>query len=369
MSRWISFLIILGALVVAAPAAAQTVTTCDAADPYDTRPDDVALQRCVNEYDRVLLDVPERPGYVGYLITNAVDVERNNILITSRRSPRKATLLADPTLTEPLIRVRANQFELSFIHIDGNRDERNVRDKPCSTIHPYWNAELSGTGFHVRYVESNRAVCGSGMTVGNSTRFEIVNSWFYDNGRQPEDAGGIGGLWADGLNVFNCTGATIRDNVFWDNTDVDLGVNGGPGCSVYRNAVEHFARYAFAGIVAGDPSRSGGEFSENRVKSALNMLGLGMVVGCHPWAQCGGGYASDLRIIGNQMSGAVVNLVVDGVNGGSVERNTMTGAQGTRAPNCLSAADYIVAHVINVRLQSGFVIRVADAGTPCPSAP
>jgi hypothetical protein len=366
LSGRISFLIIVGALVVTSLPAAQAVTTCDAANPYDTTADDVALQRCVDQFDQVLLDAPGRQGYVGYLITNAVDVQRNGILITSRGSPRKATLLAAPTLTEPVIRIRANQFELSFVHIDGNRDERDGRDKPCSEFRNYRNAELSGVGFHVRYVESSRAVCGSGMTVGASNRFEIVNSWFYDNGRQPEDAGGIGGLWADGLTVFNCTGATIRDNVFWDNTDVDLGVNGGPGCSVYRNMIEHFNRYAFAGIVAGDPTRSGGAFTENRVGSALNMLGLGFVVGCHPWAQCGGGYASDLRIAGNHVSGAVVNLVVDGVNGGSVENNTMMGAQGTRAPNCLQAADYIVAHVINVRLQSGFVVRVADAGTPCP---
>src|SRR5262245_58415633 len=105
----------MGALCAGATtAASQSVTTCDAANPYGTRPDDVALQRCVDEFDQVLLEARGRPGYVGYLITNAVDVQRNNILITSRSSPRKATLLAAATLTEPLIRIRANQFELSF---------------------------------------------------------------------------------------------------------------------------------------------------------------------------------------------------------------------------------------------------------------
>ena len=183
-----------------------------------------------------------------------------------------------------------NAFEVSFVRFDGNRDLRAVRRKPCDPSRNFRNVELSGIGFHVRYVESTRAVCGSGMTVGASSQFEIVNSWFYNNGLQPEDADGVAGLWSDGLNVFNCTGATIRDNAFWDNTDVDLGVNGGLGCAVYRNTIEHFSAYAFAGLVAGDPSRSGGEFSNNQITSASNLLGFGLVVGCHAWFECGGGY-------------------------------------------------------------------------------
>jgi hypothetical protein len=60
------------------------------------------------------------------------------------------------------------------------------------------------------------------MTVGNRSDFEIHQSAFYDNGRQPEEANGIAGLWADGLTVFKCVNAAIRDDNFSDNTDVDL---------------------------------------------------------------------------------------------------------------------------------------------------
>jgi hypothetical protein len=303
---------------------------------------------------------------VGYVIAATVKVRRDGVLLTSADAPRKATLVASPDLDEPLLRGSANAFEISFVRFDGDEHRRAVRRKPCDASRNYRNVELSGVAFRIRYVESTQAVCGSGMTVGASSRFEIVNSWFYNNGRQPEDADGQPGLWSDGLNVFNCTGATIRDNLFWDNTDVDLGVNGGPGCAVYRNTIEHFAKYAFAGLVVGDPSRAGGEFSDNRVVSAPNLLGFGIVVGCHAWFECGGGYASRPWVHHNTVTGAVINLAVDGVNGGTVQDNVVGRAQGTRVMNCAAPADYTVSHAIDVRLQSGYVIQSVDFKPGCP---
>lgn len=353
------------AVIAQSRATMQTRSTCAEANPYDHEPDDLAIQGCLARYDRVLLAPPGAPGYVGYVVADTIDLRRNGVLLRSAGAPAHAVIIAAPSLTVPLFRTRANDFEVSFITFDGNREARDVRDKPCTVNRNYRNVELTGVGFKIRYVDSTRAVCGSGMTVGASSRFEISNSRFYDNGRQPEDADGIGGLWADGLNVFNCTGATIRDNAFWDNTDVDLGVAGGPGCAVYRNTIEHVRRYAFAGLVAGDPSRIGGEFSDNTIESAPDMLGFGLVVGCHPWYECLSGYATNLWVHDNAVTGAVVNLVVDGANGGIVERNRVGRPQGTRVMNCLAPADYLVAHVINVRLQSGYRVQPVDFVDGC----
>jgi hypothetical protein len=155
--------------------------------------------------------------------------------------------------------------------------------------------------------------------------------------------------------------------VFWDNTDVDLGVNGGPSCSVYRNMISHFSKYAFAGLVVGDPTNSGGEFSDNTVSSGYNLLGFGILVGCHPWAQCGGGYASNIAVYNNTATGAVVNLAVDGLRGGSVYNNAMGGARGTRVLNCPGAStDYAVGHIDDLtRIQRGYVVRTFDFGSTC----
>ena len=346
------------------------MTTCDAANPFDEIPDDVALQACLDAYDRVLLRPRGQPGYVGYLIANTLKPKRPGQLLTSAAIPRKATVVAAPGLGDAMLRVSGlADFEISFIRFDGNREQR-PRGKPCVTGSDLRNVELTGTGFHVRYVESFGAVCGSAMTVGGSSTFEIYQSLFYDNGRQPEEADGVSGLWADGLTVFDCRNSTIRDNDFWDNTDVDLGVNGGRSCSVYRNTISHFSKYAFAGLVVGDPSQVGGEFSANIISSGYNLLGFGIIVGCHPWTQCRGGYASGVRVYDNHVTGAVVNFAVDGLNGGAIENNTMRFSQGDRVLNCDVAADYTVGHVIDVaRLQPGYVVRTYDAGSRCRPTP
>jgi len=369
--RWCLCLAVLCAISVSARgpvASARTMTTCDAANPFDTISDNAALQACLDNFDAVLLQPDRRPDYVGYLVSDTIKLKRKGALLTTADSPHRATIRAAPDLTSSMLRASGiDDFEISFIRFDGDQAARAVRDKPCDAEHNFRNVELLGNGFSVRYVESLRAVCGSAMTVGNSSNFEIYGSSFYDNGRQPEDANNIGGLWADGLTVFKCVDATIRDNHFWDNTDVDLGVNGGESCSVYRNTISHFRKYAFAGLVVGDPSRSGGEFSDNRVSSGYNLLGFGIMVGCHPWAQCGGGYASNVKVYNNRSRGAVVNLAIDGLNGGSVHDNTVSGARGDRVLNCPhSGADYTVGHVINVSpLQTGYVVRIFDVGSNC----
>ena len=368
--RYLWLAAICGVYAFSFPLAAltPTMTTCDAASPFDTDPDDVALQACLDTYDWVLLKPDHLPNYVGYLVSDTVKLKRTGALLTTADNPHKATILAAPSLSSSILRASGiNNFEISFVRFDGNRANRSVRDKPCDAGHNFRNVELTGVGFHVRYVESFGAVCGSAMTVGDSSNFEIYGSSFYDNGRQPEEANNIAGLWADGLTVFKCDNSTIRDNNFWDNTDVDLGVNGGPSCSVYRNTISHSSKYAFAGLVAGDPSRSGGEFSDNRVSAGYNLLGFGILVGCHPWPACGGGYASNLSVHDNRSTGAVVNFAVDGLNGGSVRNNSMSGARGDRVLNCPRAtADYTVGHVINVApLQSGYTVRIFDVGSTC----
>jgi hypothetical protein len=361
-------LVALGASVAAAGELRRSTTTCEAANPFDRGPDDIALQACLDEYDTVLLKPAYLPGYVGYLVSNTIKIKRRGALLTTAANPAKARIVAAPELTSSMLRaLGVDDFEISFVVFDGNRESRAVRDKPCDDLRNFRNVEIISNRFRVRYVESTRAVCGSGMTVGDSSDFLIYGSFFYDNGRQPEEADGISGLWADGLTVYKCVNAVVRDNYFWDNTDVDLGVNGGSKCAVYRNTITHSSKYAFAGLVAGDPSRSGGEFSDNLVSSGYDLLGFGILLGCHPWAQCGGGYASNLAVYRNTSIGAVVNLAVDGLNGGLVTGNSVHGAQGSRLLDCPGpAADYTAGHIINVApLQSGYTVRTYDAGMRC----
>ena len=345
----------------------RTSTTCDEANPFDSNPDHLALQACLDNFDDVLLKPGGQPGYVGYILGDTIKIKRPGALLTTADNPHKATIVAGRELGSSMLRALGiDNFEISFIRFDGNRDRRVALVKPCDAVRNYRNVEVISNGFKLRYIESTGAVCGSSLTVGDSSNFEIYGSSFYDNGAQPEDVNGIEGFWADGLTVFKCVNAVIRDNQFWDNTDIDLAVNGGEACSVYRNTISHGYRYAFGGMVVGDPTRSGGEFSDNVISSGYNLLGFGILVGCHPWPQCGGSYVSNVAVYRNFVHGAVVNLAVDGLNGGRIENNVVSGAQGDRVMNCRGSANYTVGHAINVgRLQTGYAVRTFDFGMPC----
>src|SRR5437867_1433616 len=76
----------------------STVTTCDAANPFDDQPDDAALQACLDNYDWVLLKPEDLAGYVGYLISDTVKLRRDHILLTTADNPHKAMLVATPEL-------------------------------------------------------------------------------------------------------------------------------------------------------------------------------------------------------------------------------------------------------------------------------
>lgn len=91
----------IGAIIGSTRVGPVSVTTCDAADPFDNRPDTAALQTCLDNYDQVLLEPGGDPGYVGYLINDTLKLRRPHALLTTGANPRKVTLLAAPELAAP----------------------------------------------------------------------------------------------------------------------------------------------------------------------------------------------------------------------------------------------------------------------------
>src|SRR4051794_24927736 len=95
---------VISLLCAAAPGAVRSTTTCEAANPFDNLPDDVALQACLDNFDAVLLQSNRLPGYVGYLVGNTIKIKRAGALLTSAAIPAKATIIAAPTLDSSMLR-------------------------------------------------------------------------------------------------------------------------------------------------------------------------------------------------------------------------------------------------------------------------
>src|SRR5215467_7146536 len=122
MSRF-GFALALAALALKlAGTPVGSVTTCDAANPFDQLPDDVAIQACLDDFDWVLLKPDYLPGYVGYIINDTLKIRHNGVLFTTADNPHRVKLVAGVDLADAMLRVTsANDYEISFIRFDGDR--------------------------------------------------------------------------------------------------------------------------------------------------------------------------------------------------------------------------------------------------------
>jgi len=159
--------------------------------------------------------------------------------------------------------------------------------------------------------------------------------------------------------VLRCTRGYVHHNWSVENTDVGLMVFGGTGCRVQWNEVRNHDRYTFAGMAFGDRnadnSFDGGIISDNDIEAGYDTISTGLQLGTHPdpWVIRNVG---DVR--NNRISGAVVNLLVEGIDNGVIADNDLTGAQGTRHNVCPGfSANYTAAHFGSANLQPGYVCK------------
>lgn len=360
-TTYVRICVALGIIAIGTlPAAAQE--TCPAANPNDQEPDDVALQACLDAGGTIVLNADSLYGY--RISTGLVLSSSGTTLTSTSQWGYKALLVATPDLHAPILDVPfgVSNYTISNIWFNGAAPNRDPGLCNEGFRHLATNVALRGSGLLLDNIDTTQAPCATGMSVEVSG-FEIRNSWFAFNGAPQEDRPTWNQPWADGLTVLACDNGYIHDNHFWDNTDVDLVVGGGINCNVSFNIIEHTASYGFAGIDVGyfapfNGFHNGSVYSNNTITSSYNKLGAGIAVGIHPWGNMS--YVWDPVVTSNTISGAVVNLLVDGVQGGVIQGNSMSGAQGSRAiPTCpQSPANYTAGDFSGTSLQSGWIYRV-----------
>lgn len=343
----------------AVPALAQN---CPGADPNDSTPDSAALQSCLDNNSAVYL----QPGYPGYIIDTRLWFRSWNSVMSSVGG--KATLKAHPDLTRAMIRVDgANYYTISELILDGNRQNRTRNDLCTAPEQGFYagahgsNLIAEGSGYTLHHIDTINAMCGSGLEA-KGENFEIYSVYSANNGDEAP-----GGRWADGITLVRCDGGYVHHNYMVDNTDIGLVIFRGSGCNVRFNTVVNTSRYAFAGIKVGDPgldssaSLSGSSVHDNEVTAGYNLLTFGLLVGHHPWDA--NKWMTDVGEVSyNSISGAMANLVVDGIQAGTIVSNAMSNAQGTRALTCSYTANYTADHFGNATLQGGYVNHSFDPG-------
>jgi hypothetical protein len=339
---------------------------CLAANPNDSQADDMALQSCLKHGGTVVLE----PGNPGYIIATGLTIPVDNTVLTSSAAPTRARLVAAPGLAAPLLAMsNRNGVRITFVEIDGNRPNRTG----ISTCKGYrifgTNVSLEGSSnFAFNDSRSTQAMCGSALQI-NGTNFELARNLIDNNGhgREAQDAPEP---WSDGMTLGKCAGGYVHDNTVIDATDIAIVDGGGPNCRIENNVIKAMTRHAFAGIALhvftaeGNGDHTGTVVQNNQINSGTNLMSFGLSLGMHPW---GGTNLNTTAMNGtvsqNSVSGAVVDLQVDGVSGLTVSGNTLSSPSGT--PGCNgSTASYTAAHYTNSTLDPGWTARIYDSCIP-----
>jgi hypothetical protein len=346
---------------------------CGNANPNDTLADDAALQACLDRGGEIRLV----PGSPGYILSTGVQLSRDGTVITSTTTGTRALLIAASTLSgAPLLRIaNRNNFAISFLTFDGNRDNRDYTHR-CVGSHPIESTlQAFSPNSHFAFTDNEvtRTLCGSGFEVAG-TAYDFGRNVILDNG-QGREINPAPGLtpWSDGITVWNCgcddpstySGcSSIHDNNITDATDVGMAVSPSPGCRIINNSFSNVARHVLAAQGTPNGDFSNALISGNSISAASNMLSIGIAVGSHEWFP--DHYTLGGTISNNTITGAVVNMIVDGANGVVVTGNVFGTAQGT--PRCGgSATNYVVApnpHVVSSQVQTGYVSRIYDGCLP-----
>lgn len=349
----VSFALVAAALLAGAerPKAAP-YQTCSAADPTDWVDDADDLQDCLDSGDLLIALSAGSPGYI--LEEHGLRLTRDGTHLTSGDPDDRARIYAHEDLPEFMIRADADDWRISHLVFDGNRFNRS---QSCSYPNGH-NILAYGDGFVIDHVDSSFAKCGSAMEMTGSN-FAVYDNVVAYNGWSEDE---YTGSWSDGMTVHRCTYGSITNNQIVENTDVGLVINRGTDCEIRWNEIWNYERYAFAGmhVSAGDDGyHTGGQYTSNEISSGYDMMGFGLVVGAHQWFHST--RTEDVGTVGwNTITGAVINLMVDGVDGGTVTSNSLSGAQGTRGlGTCLgqSALNYASEHNGSVTLDSGSTTR------------
>jgi hypothetical protein len=360
---------------------------CSAANPNDNLPDDDALQDCLNQGGRIEL----LPGTPGYILAKGLHLTVDGTVLTSANAPEKSTLLAAPQLDAPLFSASARSgFTLEYLRFDGNKEERmsyyerTGATRKCVDYRDFGTTIIidgDSNHFTLRNSELVRARCGTALQI-DASNFEVAHNLIADNGFRREelpDAGLHPHPWSDGITLGRCAGGHVHHNNVVNNTDVGIINGGGVGCVVEANTISQTTTHAFAGLGvhnftgSGNGDQTDAVYRDNIITSAFyapgqNGLDFGISAGIHPW------FPTDSTrrgsIVNNSVSGAVVNLAVDGYYDGLIRDNQLGSFQGTFSffINCTipfpaGFAGYTVAHADGSTLQPGFVGMSFDGGT------
>jgi len=207
-----------------------------------------------------------------------------------------------------VVAVNTNNVHKDYIVLDGNRQNR-LQSDAGSTCAGGTNSYGYNAANHqcdsctfIGSVSMN-ALCGTGHEWYGADAV-ITDSLFMGNG----DHWTLN-MWSDGLTLNSAPQATVKNNHFIDNSDVNLILGSGAGATISGNIVQMKNGYAFAGIMLdnfndGTDGEFGGAVCTSNQVHCDAKCHFGIQLGPKPWYP-----SSNIKggtVTGNTVSGAAI---------------------------------------------------------------
>lgn len=155
-----------------------------------------------------------------------------------------------------------------------------------------------------------------------------------------------GEAWSDGVTIHDSDSAVVRQNIFIDNTDVQLIFGGCRNCRIENNRFVHsgpFWRASFAELMLHSWPNTSGNFTGTVVNGnsidcgAQRRCGYGMMIGASPWYK---GRMSGGRVTGNSIRNAMVAINIDALSGPVEMYGNRVQSSGGRYPSDCGRRDW-----------------------------
>jgi hypothetical protein len=228
---------------------------------------------------------------------------------------------------------------------------------------------VSGDHFELLNSALTTFTCYTAMEVTSKGAVAVKDDFVAANGNHL-----VHGMWSDGVTIHDAVGATVEDNIFVDNTDVQLIFGGCRNCLVSRNRFRHSknpAGGAFAELMLQAwPRQTSGRYdgtvvSDNDIDCGPSKLcGFGLMIGGAPWysVPTAGG-----TVTHNTVRNAMLGLNVDNLTGPMTITDNQVVNSGGRFEGTCGTRNL---PAVNIAPPSRrFIGAPAIAGSPVAAAP
>ncbi len=244
---------------------------------------------------------------------------------------------SDPFSRRGAIHVSGTNVVMESMIIDGQRDLRiglnaiNECHKGNNSAGILITSEVDN--FIVRGMTVKNAVCGSSFIWQESSTLGPVRkngifegNIFYQNGQHDDLLG-----WSDGLTTADVQDLQVINNLFQDNTDIQIIFGGCRNCRITHNKFVHSGNIKYASfgeiLIQNWPGGTSGNYTgtvvENNSIDCMYKCSMGIGLGANSWYPSSLSNSYGVQVINNNITRAPIALNVDVITGSTVLKDNI----------------------------------------------